>query len=128
MEKAAALREFVLVAISESLIPCIRDIAERKCHGCQIDHPSQRQHDVCLMMTVEERVELCFDEALDLLLNQKKDDARTTYYDYVEAHTPQYQGSELATQVIEDELMTKDTYPCPWREDMKRRLVYVMPY
>ena len=40
------------------------DIIKKTCNGCRINHPSQIEHDVCLMMTREEMVEHCFDEAL----------------------------------------------------------------
>ena len=40
------------------------DIIKKTCNGCRINHPSQIEHDVCLMMTREEMVELCFKEAL----------------------------------------------------------------
>ena len=40
------------------------EIVKEKCFGCQVDHPSQLQHDVCLMMTKAEKIEVCFDTAL----------------------------------------------------------------
>lgn len=40
----------------------INDLVVQNCHGCAIDHPSQRQH-VCCMMDLDERVLIYFDEA-----------------------------------------------------------------
>ena len=37
----------------------LREFIRGKCYGCQIDHPSQKQHDVCLLMTYDEQVD-CF--------------------------------------------------------------------
>ena len=39
-------------------------IIKKTCNGCQIDHPSQIEHDVCVKLTKEEMVELCFHKAL----------------------------------------------------------------
>ena len=48
---------------------CLRShmstVIQKYCHGCQYDHPSQIEHDVCLMMPFEEQVHRWFDEALD---------------------------------------------------------------
>ena len=49
----------------------IPSVARRLCYGCQVDHPSQKQHDVCLMMTEEERILHCLKAAL-LEIKEKK--------------------------------------------------------
>ena len=46
------------------LKPVIPSVARTLCYGCQVDHPSQKQHDVCLMMTGEERTLHCLKQAL----------------------------------------------------------------
>ena len=35
------------------------------CHGCQIDHPSQKQHDICLFMDSNDHTELFLYDAMD---------------------------------------------------------------
>jgi hypothetical protein len=40
-------------------------VIEKKCYGCMINHPSQKQHDVCLQMNKTEQIWLCIDEALE---------------------------------------------------------------
>ena len=48
---------------------CVEPIyAERKkqCYGCEVNHPSQRQHD-CLMLTEEESWNLFYDPAKDVV-------------------------------------------------------------
>ena len=39
-------------------------IAMKYCHGCRYDHPSQLEHEVCVLMPFEEQVDKWFDEAL----------------------------------------------------------------
>ena len=52
-------------AFAEHLPPRIREIVRRRCYGCSINHPSQKNHDVCLMMDPEEQIRSCLDEALE---------------------------------------------------------------
>ena len=42
-------------------------VCQQICYGCQVDHPSQIQHGVCLMMDEAERVEYYLNEALKLV-------------------------------------------------------------
>lgn len=42
-------------------------LVPQKCYGCQVNHPSQIHHDVCLMMGLEEQVNVCFSDALENL-------------------------------------------------------------
>ena len=43
-------------------------LAIRKaCNGCQIDHPSQLQHQCVMLEDDEERVRFCLDKALDMV-------------------------------------------------------------
>ena len=39
-------------------------IAKKYCNGCHYAHPSQLEHDVCVMMPFEEQVDNWFEEAL----------------------------------------------------------------
>ena len=48
-------------AYAKALEKSLLDIVREECHGCQIDHPSQKQHDVCLFMTHDQQVD-CFRE------------------------------------------------------------------
>ena len=40
----------------------VRDLAEKYCYGCEVDHPSQTHH-TCLMWTEQEHFNLYRDEA-----------------------------------------------------------------
>ena len=37
------------------------------CYGCFVDHPSPSQHDVCIMMTEEERIMKCLRKCLQII-------------------------------------------------------------
>lgn len=49
-----------MVLLLQRLIP-------EKCYGCQVNHPSQVQHNVCLMMEPEEQVDTYFQDVLSIL-------------------------------------------------------------
>lgn len=53
------------------LRPLISKLVTERCHGCRIDHPSQIQHDVCVMMDEEEKIRYCMSEAI-LQADEKK--------------------------------------------------------
>ena len=60
---------------AEALVGEVQTNAQLSCYGCQVDHPSQRQHDACLMMSFAERVDRYFPEAyLFWVMRQKHDD------------------------------------------------------
>ena len=42
-------------------------VVKKYCNGCYNDHPSQTEHDVCMMLTFEEQVNKWFDEALEMV-------------------------------------------------------------
>ena len=41
------------------------------CYGCFVDHSSPSEHDVCIMMTEEERVRRCLRKCLQMIDEQK---------------------------------------------------------
>ncbi len=41
------------------------------CFGCSVHHPSQRQHDLCLMAGYGEQLRVCYQEALDMVPRTK---------------------------------------------------------
>ena len=53
------------------LKPLISKVIHEECYGCQVDHPSQIQHNVCLMMEEEEQIRLCLKKAL-MRVNERK--------------------------------------------------------
>ena len=67
VERTQLMEDFMKVIYTNALTDAIKVLITEKCHGCQIDHPSQLQHDVCLMMDVDEQVRTCMPEAMDKL-------------------------------------------------------------
>ena len=49
---------------AELLLPTIIAIIKEHCHGCNVDHSSQLQHDICLMQPFAVSVHNYIDEAL----------------------------------------------------------------
>ena len=58
-------------AYAVHLHPIIPSIARTLCYGCSVDHPSQLQHDVCLLMDKEERILHCLSKAIQVVDEQK---------------------------------------------------------
>ena len=54
-------------SIAEELSAKMGDLVKHLCFGCQVDHPSQRNHDLCLMADDEERFVRTFDASWDLV-------------------------------------------------------------
>lgn len=50
-------------ALSMRLI--VSDVTKNFCQGCVCDHPSQLEHDVCVIMPFEEQVDNWFNEILE---------------------------------------------------------------
>ena len=53
--------------IVKQMWPLIQKKTKELCHGCQTDHPLQKQHDVCLMMDDDERFSKTFSSAWSLI-------------------------------------------------------------
>ena len=45
----------------------MKDMIKNDCYGCQVDHPSQIQHDKCMMMSQEEKLDEYLNEAWSLI-------------------------------------------------------------
>lgn len=46
----------------------LHKMAQEECYGCQTDHPSQRQHDICCMKNLDEHYAMYYKNALMNLL------------------------------------------------------------
>ena len=67
MEELLSLSATHVTSVIQNLIP-------EYCHGCIVDHPSQHQHNLCLMMEWLDQVLTLFNEAYDNV------DLSTFYY------------------------------------------------
>jgi hypothetical protein len=52
------------ILFAKHVVNILPQIIEEKCFGCQVNHPSQKHHDVCLMMDKDEKILTCIDEAM----------------------------------------------------------------
>ncbi len=67
INRKSYLRSLLELCYAQQLIPLIKDLASNDCTGCLIDHPSQEEHDRCIMMEFCDKVDMYLDSALDLL-------------------------------------------------------------
>ena len=67
-EEEKAILHLLKVCFSEAVYPLILAMIKERCFGCQVDHPSQIEHDICLMTEHKERVDMFFQEAFDTIL------------------------------------------------------------
>ena len=49
-----------LAEVVEQVSTIMESLICELCYGCQVDHPSQRQHDLCLMASDKERLTATF--------------------------------------------------------------------
>jgi hypothetical protein len=57
----------LVACFAQHLEDTMRDLIKKDCYGCQIDHPSQIQHDKCMMMSQEEKLDNYLNEAWSLI-------------------------------------------------------------
>ena len=68
MENVLNDQELLTVRIyAELILPTIKRFIKEDCNGCKIDHPSQRQHDICLMTPFSVFMRMNLHRALDLI-------------------------------------------------------------
>ena len=110
------IKELLKHAYAECLRPLIARVATSLCYGCRVDHPSQRQHDVCLMMETRDRVDLCFEDAMDIL---DRNQAIGTWFGHLSklSRRPTYHE---VWPLLEDKSYEDQDQ---WREDVKDILV-----
>ena len=54
-------------AYAEHLRPVMATLAKKYCNRCYYDHPSQLEHDVCILMPFAEQIDRWFEEALTMI-------------------------------------------------------------
>ena len=59
--------QHLVSCFAKHLAEKITELVKKECYGCQNDHPSQIQHDKCLMMSQEEKLDEYLDEAWSLI-------------------------------------------------------------
>lgn len=58
------LRSALKQIFIEELQCIITDLAKSHCYGCSVDHPSQIQHDICIMSTTDEWTDMFLEKAI----------------------------------------------------------------
>ena len=66
---------------AKAMYECLPTIIKENCYGCEIDHPSQRQHH-CLMYDQEESIYMYFEE---LLTAVKQDEILLSWTEIVDS-------------------------------------------
>jgi hypothetical protein len=59
--------QHLVSCFAKHLAEKMTELVKNDCYGCQNDHPSQIQHDKCLMMSEEEKLDEYLDEAWSLI-------------------------------------------------------------
>ena len=57
----------LVFAYADHMAEVLGEAIKELCYGCSVDHPSQKEHDVCVMMEMEERVYHCYRKCLELV-------------------------------------------------------------
>lgn len=78
---------------AKHLVDKMTELIKKNCYGCQNDHPSQIQHDKCLMLSQEEKLDEYLDEAWSLISN--KDVLHQWYKDLREHSCPPLTTQEI---------------------------------
>lgn len=63
-ERTKKLRRLAKKVICTELWDFVKTKCADLCYGCSVDHPSQLQHDWCVMASDEERVDMFLDDAI----------------------------------------------------------------
>lgn len=88
------------------------------CYGCLVNHPSQTQHDVCLMMSGDEQVHHCFQKCLGLV-NEK--DVMETFTKSLEISEILRCPSHLYSLRFRQYLWLRDD----WVDDVSREMIKI---
>ena len=63
MDYCVQLVKAYALHIEEHMDPVIQKL----CYGCQVNHPSQIEHNVCVMMEEEQQIEFCLSECVKMI-------------------------------------------------------------
>ena len=93
-------------------------VAKKYCNGCHYDHPSQLEHDVCVMMPFEEQVDKWFDEALQTV---DEDAVIGHWFGTLGPIHPTVRYHEVSKYL--DPIYRLEWMNSEWKLDVKNRLV-----
>ena len=101
------------------LRPVISEVAQKHCNGCYFDHPSQLEHDVCILMPFADQVNQWFDDALSIV---DMDVVIGNWLGNLGGFTPSVRYHEVSRYLDPDYRMNEwiDTQ---WKDDVKDKLI-----
>ena len=95
------MEDMLMLAYAREIARKLPDVIRLHCMGCNLmdfetqqlyDHPSQLRHNVCIMMSQEDQVDLCFDDTLHLV--EGSQDLLTCWESLIESLEPPATGIE----------------------------------
>ena len=89
------IEEKLIKCYAEEIASVIAKLVVENCSGCIMDHTSQRQHP-CLMMESDEKLSMCFDDALSKICEAR---VIENFMNNLNDVKPRVNGLELLTEV-----------------------------
>ena len=87
------LKSLLGICYARQLMPLIRQLASNDCTGCLIDHPSQKEHDICVMTEFPVLLEMYLDPALAIL---EENVVIGTWFEYLARLQPKVRYHEIS--------------------------------
>ena len=125
VERQHEIEDALYVAYAQAIGRVMPSLINQKCYGCGLvnpedgttyDHPSQLHHNVCTMMTREEQIDFCFEEALALV--HDKEMLFIWWFEDLAKMTPLPTLKEYGKYLCKGWRVTHWITPA-WKEEMK---------
>lgn len=126
------IEDALMVAYARCIVDVMPEHVTRNCYGCNLwdpvndmlyDHPSQLHHNVCVMMSQEDQVDLCFEDALKEVDNSEEVD--NVWRELRDGMLPPATWIECSKFLCKDwrwtEWITED-----WKEKVKKMVCRLM--
>ncbi len=81
------------ICYARHLMPLVKQLASNDCSGCLIDHPSQKEHDICVMTEFPFQLEMYLDPALAML---EENVVLGTWFEYLAKLHPKVRYYEIS--------------------------------
>ena len=94
-------------------------IAQQYCHGCRYDHPSQMEHDVCILTSYHEQVNQFFEEALNAV---DEDRVIGHWFGNLAVLKPTVRYHEVS-RYLDPDYRLEEWIDAEWKADVKEKLL-----
>ena len=108
------LKSLLEICYAQQLMPIIKQLVTNDCNGCLIDHPSQTEHDRCIMMDFSEQLDMYLDPAMALL---KENMVICTWFEYLVRLQPPVRYHEIS-QYLDTEWRWDTWIDDAWKTNM----------